>query len=386
MTPPKRGSRGESAGVVGGWGDLAVAAVLTVAAAAVLLSAAPPPPLRWGFGVPFLLVWPGYAVVSALYPERPSEESTAASGTHFGGRNSGGTYSETASRAAALANPGWTARAALSLASSGVVVALVVIAANRVAAVRTGPVVVGLLLVTLAGLGVAAGRRLLVAPEDRAAPVGAMTGGVATVREGGSGPAGGPSGGPFTRGTGGGSAATKRQTVALVVAAALLVVTVAVAGAVPPQGEGFTEATLLAENESGDLVATDYPTTFVAGEGHPLTVAIENNEHRPVTYEVVVLAQDVDADGSVTAQRQIDEFDVDTDHGERELVERQIAPETTGEGVRLRFLIYTDGADGADGEGSSAANGSDTADAEVDPEDADQVLQLWIDVVDERDE
>ena len=377
MIHPRRGSRDDSGGAVGVWGDLAVAAVLTVAAAAVLLSAAPPLPLRWALGVPFLLVWPGYAVVSALYPERPRGERNSTAPARSGA----------ASRAEALVNPGWTARAALSLAASGVVVALVVVAANRVAAVRTGPVVVGLLLVTLAGIGVAAGRRLLVAPDDRAAPVAAMAGGVATVRGGGGGSAGAPSGGPFGRGTGGGgTTSTKRQTVALVVAAALLVVTVAVAGAVPPQGEGFTESTLLAENESGDLAATDYPTTFVAGEGHPLTVAIENNEHRPVTYEVIVLAQDVDADGSVTAQRQIEEFEVDTVHGERELVERQIAPETTGEGVRLRFLIYNGGADGGDGEDGSAANETDSADAEVDPEAADQVLQLWVDVVDEGDE
>lgn len=384
--PPRRGSRDDSGGAVGAWGDLALAAILTVAAAAVLLSAAPPRPLRWGLGVPFLLVWPGYAVVSALYPERPRREGTGASRTYSVGTHSGGTHSEASSRAAPLANPGWAARAALSLAASGAVVALVVIASNRVAAVRIGPVVVGLLLVTLAGLGVAAGRRLAVDPDDRAAPVAAMAGGVTTVRGGSGGSAGGASGGPFGRGTGGGTTSTKRQTVALVVAAALLVVTVAVAGAVPPEGEGFTESTLLAENESGDLVATDYPTTFVAGEGHPLTVAIENNEHRPVTYEVVVLAQDVDENGSVTAQRQIDEFEIDTVHGERELVERQIVPETTGEEVRLRFLIFNGGTDGGDGEAGSAANESDSADAEVDPEDADQVLQLWVDVVDERDE
>lgn len=381
MIPPRRGSRSDSGGAVGVWGDLAVAAVLTVAAAAVLLSAAPPPPLRWALGVPFLLVWPGYAVVSALYPERPRGEGTGAAGARP--RSGSTARSDPAPGAATLANPGWAARAALSLAASGAVVALVVVASSRVAAVRTGPVVVGLLLVTLAGLGVAAGRRLAVASEDRAAPVAAMAGGVATVR-GGGGPSGGSGGGPFGRGTGGGGAtSTKRQTVALVVAAALLVVTVAVAGAVPPEGEGFTESSLLAENESGDLVATGYPTTFVAGEGHPLTVAIENNEHRAVTYEVIVLAQDVDPDGSVTAQRQIDAFEVDTVHGERELVERQIAPEATGEGVRLRFLIYNGGADGADGEDGSAAGEGDSADAEVDPEDADQVLQLWIDIVDE---
>lgn len=377
MTPPGRDSGADAGGAAGAWGDLALAAVLTVAAAAVLLSAAPPRPLRWALGVPFLLGWPGYAVVSALYPERPRREGASASGTH-----SGGAYSGASSRAGGLANPGWAARAALSLAASGVVVALVVVAVNRVAAVRTGPVVVGLLLVTLAALGVAAGRRLLVAPEDRAAPVAAVAGNAA----GRGGRAGEPNAGPFGRETDGGATAGRLQTAALVVAAALLVVTVAVAGAVPPQGEGFTETTLLTEGESGDLVATDYPTTFVAGEGHPLTLAVENNERRPVTYEVVVLAQDVGADGSVTAQRRVDEFEVEAAAGERELVERRIAPETTGEGVRLRFLIYNGGVGEGDGGDGSAANGSDPADAEVDPENADQVLQLWIDVVDEGDE
>jgi len=366
VIPLRRGSHDSLGSTAGVWGDLAVATTLTIAAAAVLLSAFPPWPLRWVVGIPFLLVWPGYAVVSALYPERPRKSGTAASAVQ----------TADSSRTGAVVNPGWAERTALSIALSGSVVALVVIAVNRAAAIRTSPVVGGVSLVTLAGLGLAANRRLAAAPEDRAAPVAAMA------ERFGSEPAGETRGAGFGRGADGGEATTSPKTVALMIAAALLIVSVAVVGAVPPQGEGFSESSLLAENASGDLVATDYPTTFVAGEGHPLFVAIENNEHRPVSYEVVVLAQDIAANGSVAAQLRVDDFEVDTVHGEREVVERRIAPRTTGEGVRLRFLIYRSG----DDEGTGIDTEGNATDAEIDPDDADLTLQLWIDVVDEDNE
>lgn len=249
--------------------------------------------------------------------------------------------------------PGWIGRLALSLATSAVVVALVVIGLSQAAAIRLVPVVAAVLAVTLAAVAVAFGRRRGLDPDYRAAPLAALV--------------------DRSEGTG-----VDTPTVALLVAALLLVGAVAVTGAAPPQGQQFTESSLLTEDADGDLVANGYPTTFVAGEGHPLTLAIENNEYRSVTYEVVVLAQEVSADGSVTAERRLDSFAVPTDHGERRVVERDIVPTTTGDDIRLRFRIYKRGVDGeTDGDGSVNTVGS-----EASSDAPDQTLQLWIEVVD----
>lgn len=324
-------------GVAGtGGADLAATVIFAVGAAGVLLYSGSPRPLVWAVGVPFLLVCPGYAVVSAAFPERPDADRSAMAG-----------------RTETTTDLGWAGRLALSVATSAVAVALVVVALNRLAAIGLAPVVAGVLVVTLVGVAVAVRRRRGLDPAFRAAPVAALAD-------------------RFERG------GTDRPTVALLLAAVLLVGAVAVVGGAPPQGQQFSESSLLTENATGDLVADGYPTTFVAGEGHPLALAIENNEHRPVTYEVVVLAQDVAADGSVTGQRRIDAFAVTTVHGERRVVERTIAPTTTGDSVRLRFRIYKRGVDGApDGDG-----GVDSTDSGVNSDVPDQTLQLWIEVVD----
>ena len=335
MIPSRRASASRSD--LGRTADLVLTALLAVGAAGVLLYSGTPRPLTWIVGVPFLIAFPGYAVVSAVFPDRPGAERAARG-----------------ARTEPVPTPGWVGRLALSLATSGVVVALVVVALSRAAAIRLVPVVVAVLAVTLVAVAVALARRRSLDPASQAAPI-------ATLAE---------------RFEGSG---TERPTAALLVAALLLVGTVAVVGGAPPQGQQFTESTLLTEDANGDLVADGYPTEFVAGEGHPLTLAIENNEHRSVTYEVVVLAQEVSADGSVTAQRRLDDFEVTAAHGERRLVERDVAPTTTGDSVRLRFRIYKRGATG----GTEDGEGADSIAPEENSDVPDQTLQLWIEVVDE---
>lgn len=316
--------------------DLVITALLSVSAVGVLLYSGTPWPLTWAVGVPFLLVYPGYAVVSAAFPERPGSQRPA-----------------TVARTEPATKPGWIGRLALSLATSAVVVALVVVVLSQAAAIRLVPVVSAVLAVTLVAVAVAFGRRRSLDPDYRAAPLAAFAD-------------------RFE------ASETDRSTVALLIAALLLVGAVAAIGGVAPQEQQFTESSLLTEDANGDLVADGYPTTFVAGEGHPLTLAIENNEYRPVTYEVVVLAQDVSADGSVTAERRLDSFAVTTDHGERRVVERNIVPTTTGDDVRLRFHIYKRGVDG----GTDGDESVESIDSGVNSDVPDQTLQLWIEVVD----
>lgn len=315
-----------TAGRRGQWTlDLAIVAALAALAVGVLLAPAIAVRIEWLVGVPFLVFLPGYAVIAALFPGRPGGTSRGSIVGSAGGNGS----------------PGWAVRVALSLVMSAVVVAVVGVAASATVGIRLAPVAVAIGAVTLLGVAVAAVRRGRLARERRANP---LTGSAFRT---------------FSPGT-------SIQTASLVLALLVLVGAVAFVGAVPMEGESYTESYLLNEGEDGDLVAEGHPTEFVAGVGHPLYVGLENHEHRTVSYEVVVLAQEVDADGSITDQRQVDRFGVELDHAESDVVEREIAPTTTGEGIRLQFLVY---------EGTDPANA----------EDADQTLQLWIDVVEEGD-
>lgn len=299
--------------------DLLGAIALAVMTAGLLVGPGVDGAALWLIGVPFLIFLPGYAVVSAMFPEEPPGAVEGPSDSPW-------------------SSPEWTTRLAVSFVLSGIVVAVVGVALGLVGELRLGPAVGGITAITLLGAEIGIIRRLLRPHDRRANPFGG-------------------------RSLGALSAGTTAQNVTLVVAVLALVGAVAFVGATPTDGEAYTESYLLSEDEAGDLVADDYPTTFVAGEGHPLHLGIENNEHRDVTYEVDVVIQETDANGSVTAQQQVDEFVVDLQHGESLVVERTIAPTMTGDGLRLQFHIYKDGA-------------ADTPD---------HTLQLWVEVVDESD-
>ena len=297
--------------------DLAIVALLALVALGVFLGPIDSRLIAWAVGVPFLLFVPGYALVSALFPKQPTElpgEPATTAGSN---------------------GPNWVVRVILSVVLSAIVVGAIGVLLGQVSAIRLTPVVGAIGAVAVVGVAVAAGRRLRVGPKRRANPFSGRTVELPSV-------------------------GTKGQTVTLALAVLVFVGTIAFVGAVPSQGESYTESYLL--TEEGELAADEYPSTFVANDGHPLSVGLENNEHRPVSYEVIVVAQDVDADGTVIAQQEVDRFSADLDHGDEVVIDREIAPTMTGEGIRLQFLVY-----------------KDTATGNV--EDADQRLQLWVDVV-----
>ena len=308
-----------------GWTvDLLLAAVLAVGTAGVILSPGIGWPIEQIAGILLLVFLPGYVFTCALFPGKASGNSTNAT-----------TDPRTSS-------PDWTVRLVLSFVGSLIIVALVGILLGLWGAIRLVPAIGALVGVTLVGIVITTVRRSRLPQERRANPIAGRT-------------------------LQGFSTGTKVQNVILVIAVCVLVSTIAVSGMAPPQGESFSETYLLTEDESGEFVAEGYPTTFVAGDGHPLYVGIENHEHRSVSYEVMVVTQDIGSDGSIENQQLVDRFNVELAHDERALLERQIEPTMTGEGHRVQFLVY-----------------KDTSPDEVDLDDsdnADQTLQIWIDVV-----
>jgi len=310
--------------------DLLVVAVAVVGTAGVLLAGVGGP-LAWLVGIPMLLLWPGYAIVAALLPEAPTNGDIGA-----------------APGSAQHSSPGWIVRIGLSLLLSAVVVAVTGIAVDWLAAIELFRVVVALTAVTLASLAVAALRRRQLPPAARARPLSSRR------SQGGD--------DRSHRASLVASLWSTRQARTLAIAVLLLVGTVAFVAAAPPQEAAYTESYLLTENDSGEFVAEGYPTTFVAGEGQPLALGLENHEHRPISYTVVAVAERVGPNGSVVSQQQVDRFSVELAHGQETVVERQIAPTQPGETVRLQFRVYTGEPDGS-----------------AEP---DQTTQLWIEVVD----
>lgn len=298
--------------------DLGLVYVLVPVTALALLAVDAPRPVEWVLGVPFLLLYPGFALTSLLFPAAPESE-----------------------RQEAGEGPDWVSRLAVSFGLSTVVVATTGVLLSTTVGLRLRTVVAAVAGVTLAASGLASVRRLSRPPERRANAL-------AAVRS-------------WSAGSSGGATVPN---VALAVAVLVLVAAVAAAGTVPGDGEAFTEFYLLAEGEDGSLDGTGFPSTFVVGEGQPVHVAVENHEGRPMDYEVVVLAQLVRRDGSVASQEEVDRFGLRVAAGERRVVERTIAPGLWEEGVRIRFLLY---------EG--------TAPADPDVQTADLALHRWVDVV-----
>ena len=317
----RSGGRG---GSNAGWArDLGLVVALVAMTNLVLFGVDAPEPVVWLLGIPFLLLLPGYAVVSAMFPEDSGriQRTEAAQPWH---------------------EPDHLVRFGLSLVTSAVVLSVIGVALSMASAISRAPVVVAVSSVTIVAVAVAAVRRLQVDPAERAMPFGDDSRVWSR----------------FTSGSG-------VQTGAAVAALLVLVAMLAVTGAVPSNGESYTEFYVLSENENGTLTAEEFPQEFTAGEGETLYVGLENQEHEPTSYEVVMLAQAVDDDGSVIIQQQVDRFDTRLAHGQNETVEREVAPTLVGEEVRLQILLY---------KGEAPDNPSAST--------ADQKLQIWIDIVD----
>lgn len=287
--------------------DLAtVIGLVIITLAVVLLPGIRDTPLRVVFGLPFVLILPGYALVAALFPE--------AGGTDGDGEREGIDGIE---------------RVALSFGLSIAVVPLVGLVLNFTPfGIRLLPILVSVsgLTVTLSVVG-AVRRWQLPEPEQFHVPYREwLADGREELFE------------PETRTDG-------ALNVLLAVSVVLAVGSVGYAVAVPQPGEAFTEFYLLTEQENGELVADDYPTEFVQGETQSLVVGIGNHEHEAISYSVVVELQRVEVVNNSTrvlATESLDRYIVDV--GANETVHRtqNITPSMTGERLRLAFLLYKD--------------------------------------------
>jgi uncharacterized membrane protein len=269
-------------------------------------------PIRAVLTTPLIAFVPGYVLVSSVYPRHSEGESSSyrlQSSRHPG--SSGGLNV--------------VARLALSFGMSVALVPLVggILWAGFEELSRLN-VLVALVFVTLVLVPVSAVRRLRVLANEQGAfrpreSLRALNDWLL---------------GPTTANTG--------TNVLLVVAVLTAAVTFTYALAAPVDGESYTTATLLTEQDD-KYVASGYPSTFTTGESKALVLELRNHERHRTTYSVVVAVERVEPSetgNSILEQTVLNHETLSLQPGERVRHESAVAPETVGEELRLSYYVY----------------------------------------------
>lgn len=294
-------------GVVAAWTGVSVAWAATVGEAI--------QPVTVLLALPIVFVFPGYVVVAGLFPESFREGTGGSTGLPP------------------------LERAVLSVFASLFLVPLAALATNFTPwGIGSVTMLSSVSLVTLAGTAAAHVRRVRVHPDRR---LGWTVGDVqAAVERNGPG-----LGNPVEMVS---RAVTGNSTAATVLNVVLVFAVVAAVGSVAQavvfyDGPGHTETYLLTENESGSLVAADYPENLTEGQATPLVLGVENHRTRPVDYTILVRLQRVNSSGNATEvveTQSVAKFDQRLAPGERALVDHTVTPHLTGEGFRLVYMVY----------------------------------------------
>lgn len=281
--------------------DLALVAACTLVAD--LAVVAPVAVLRVPFGALLALFLPGYALFSALFPDH-------------GRREADGDLSLL-----------YAERVLFSVGASVVTTSVVAAAFNfSPYGIEVSPILASLSGIVFLASTVGAFRRRGESPNRR--PSGLAT--VASNR--------------FARFTSGDGKLGTAANAVLLVSLLLAVGSVAYAVTGPSQGTSYTEFYLLTENESGELVAGDYPEQFVRGQNRSLYLGIDNHERRELNYTVVVQIQRVRTQNDSTAVRreQLRRMHVRVGPNETKTVQHRVAPTMVGDQLRLTYLLYRD--------------------------------------------
>lgn len=235
--------------------DLTATVVLAVVGALAVVAVGPSP-VSLVLALPLLLLLPGYAVVSALFPDNGPE------------------------------SVGNTARLGLSVALSVAITPALAFASNYTIGIYPRPIVVGIAVITVSLCFIAAGRRADLEPSTRAGPEPFLRAGNIYERyfcESRS-----------LRSTVPLEATSGRDVfLNLLVVGAVLVFAASVGfAAIVPHDDGVTETYLATTN--GDSVSlVQNPGGLSGAERESLVAVVQNEEGESTTYTVVVAGQDV---------------------------------------------------------------------------------------------
>lgn len=284
--------------------DLAAVSIGAVVAYAVVTTFGSESSLRLFATGPLALFFPGYALVSVLFPARERDaQRTAAT--------------------AADAQPrgiNVTERLGLAFVLSIAIVPLIVMALSLTSyGLTTTSIAAALGLVTI-GTAQAGAIRRLRTPTGERFTVSPLTW-LGQLR------------------SDDGTVATA-SSVLLVAAIGLAVGALLVGFLMPVSAGGYTELGLYSEDEDGETVAGALPSEVAPGESIPLTVAIENQEGHDQNYTVVVQEQVLE-DGEVVERTRLQRIDASVSDGATGTGERSVTPTAdAGETVRISVLLY----------------------------------------------
>lgn len=299
--------------------DLVAAVGYAVVVAVVLYLPVESTVVRTLVGAPLVFLLPGYVVVAAAFPGRqPTSPDGAASAAGAAGALARVTSSASSTGFTLLE------RAALAFGVSVALVPLlalgVSLAIGGFSPASTVAVLVGFVAV---GAVIAGARRLRLPIEERyRSPHAAWAADLhAAIFDADS-------------------AVDAAVTVALAASVVLAVSTMAYAMAAPQAGERYSSLGVYTENESGDLVASGYPSNVSVGELAALTAVVENHEHERVEYTLVVELQRVDDDGAVVEDAVVRRSTLVLDPDERWTRQLALEPPFAGNSLRLTFFLY----------------------------------------------
>lgn len=292
--------------------DLLLVIAYIVAVDATFIDAAVSPTVRALVGFPLLLFVPGYVLLAALFPRNLHAGRTSHDERLFGA------VSEGALRPLERVVLSFGISVAL-LPPFGLVLSGLGVGFSPATVIGTTTAVL------LAGIVVAVARRLQVPEAERFSV--SVTGW-------------------FSRATAGFSGKSRTETTTtFVVVVVALVTTTALAYALvaPGGGDSYTGMGLYAENDTGALVTSGYPTSLAANETGGVVVAVENHEHQRVNYTLVGELQRVDrSNGTVTVLESVElnRSQQSLLAGETWQSNQTISPELTGSDLRVVYMLY----------------------------------------------
>ncbi len=101
----------------------------------------------------------------------------------------------------------------------------------------------------------------------------------------------------------------------------------------------YTELYLVTENDEGEYIASDYPESVEAGTSIPIVAAVGNHENRAMEYTVVIQEQRV-VGGEVVERTELRRIDYQLADGQTGYGDRPITPEADEGTVRITYLLF----------------------------------------------
>ncbi|MCU4975354.1 DUF1616 domain-containing protein [Halobacteria archaeon AArc-m2/3/4] len=127
----------------------------------------------------------------------------------------------------------------------------------------------------------------------------------------------------------------------LIASIILMIGTIGYAGMMLPQQDQFSSITIDFE-EDETTVGEGILNETSSGPNGTFVVDIDNHEYRSIEYTLIVQQthSPPDNESGENEPRELDQFEFTVDHDETERLEYEIDPAYTGDGARITFLLY----------------------------------------------